>query len=139
MQLRLRPGAAGTVERTVRCTPITLPCTYGLAPLVLQTSPPDTAYPVRPSAIPAVTAISAPRRWEGVPRDPARRALRDVAHGGPNGPIFSNRPSSVSASLLQTDAITVRLSRRACQNGLRRLAEFEFSCAGLDGLTCGLT
>jgi hypothetical protein len=31
-----------------------------------------------------------------------------------------------------------RLSRRACQNGLPRLAEFEFGCVGLDGLACGL-
>jgi hypothetical protein len=31
-----------------------------------------------------------------------------------------------------------RLSRRACQNGLACLAEFEIGCAGLDGLTCGL-
>ncbi|KAJ7896612.1 hypothetical protein B0H14DRAFT_2557980 [Mycena olivaceomarginata] len=26
----------------------------------------------------------------------------------------------------------------ACQNGLHRLTEFKFSCAGLDGLACGL-
>ncbi|KAJ6467306.1 hypothetical protein C8R45DRAFT_938662 [Mycena sanguinolenta] len=31
-----------------------------------------------------------------------------------------------------------RLSRRACQNGLRRLAEFELAVTGLDGLACGL-
>jgi hypothetical protein len=30
-----------------------------------------------------------------------------------------------------------RLSQRACQNGLPRLAEFEFGCAGLDGLAYG--
>ncbi|KAJ7686871.1 terpenoid synthase [Mycena olivaceomarginata] len=33
--------------------------------------------------------------------------------------------------------IAGRLSRRACQNGLPRLAEFEFGCAGLDGLAWG--
>ncbi|KAJ7893376.1 hypothetical protein B0H14DRAFT_3427460 [Mycena olivaceomarginata] len=30
-----------------------------------------------------------------------------------------------------------RLSRRACQNGLPRLVEFEFGCVGLDGLAWG--
>ncbi|KAJ6475582.1 hypothetical protein C8R45DRAFT_935223 [Mycena sanguinolenta] len=31
-----------------------------------------------------------------------------------------------------------RLSRVACQNGLRRLAEFELAVPGLRGLACGL-
>ncbi|KAJ6470373.1 hypothetical protein C8R45DRAFT_937285 [Mycena sanguinolenta] len=40
--------------------------------------------------------------------------------------------------LLLQIAPSLRLSRVACQNGLRRLAEFELAVTGLCGLACGL-
>ncbi|KAJ6482747.1 hypothetical protein C8R45DRAFT_932344 [Mycena sanguinolenta] len=38
----------------------------------------------------------------------------------------------------KVDLVPDRLSRVACQNGLRRLAEFELAVTGLRGLACGL-
>ncbi|KAJ7697534.1 hypothetical protein B0H14DRAFT_2649801 [Mycena olivaceomarginata] len=46
-------------------------------------------------------------------------------------------PDEVRVPGTTRDGVNARLSRRACQNGLPRLAEFEFGGAGLNGLACG--
>ncbi|KAJ6505558.1 hypothetical protein C8R45DRAFT_1070200 [Mycena sanguinolenta] len=43
-----------------------------------------------------------------------------------------------SSLLAGLGRIVSRVSRRACKTGLPRLAEFEFGCAGSDGLAWGL-
>ncbi|KAJ6483270.1 hypothetical protein C8R45DRAFT_1149146 [Mycena sanguinolenta] len=62
----------------------------------------------------------------------------DVVHlAGTLGLVGYNASSRTKPSLFFPSSLP-RLSRLACQNGLRRLAEFKLAVTGLCGLACGL-